>query len=95
MTTLHLTPSRAQGDMTNAIGKLNDVLAKEPFRSHVQPELVSPSVLSELAAGDPIPALRLLHYSALPTSSVVASFLLRVSTQPLLSATDQRFVDEL
>ena len=61
----------------------------------MEPDLISKGALRELTAGDPVPALRLLHHGALQTSSVVTSFLLRSSSQPLLSATDQRFVDEM
>jgi len=91
-----MEPSRPTGDVSNALGKLHRELTREPFRSKL-PDLKTPgAALQALGDGsDPIPALKLLHHCALSASTPLANFLLGSAVHPLISATDQRFVDEL
>jgi hypothetical protein len=53
------------------------------------------AVASLEGGGNPVPVLRLLHTCALGASAPLSAFLLASSGQPLLSATDQRFVEEM
>jgi hypothetical protein len=92
-----IEPSRSTGDLSNAIGKLGQILSREPFKSGPLPGCsTTRSVLSTLEGGaDPVAALRILHHYSLTVSPELADYLLQRSGQPLLSATDQRFVEEI
>ena len=78
--------------MANALGKLRNVLRSEPYRAVVPRHL---DLLEKLQEGSPVPALQLLNACAFQASAVLAKFLMQKSAQPLLSATDLGFTEEM
>lgn len=91
------TVTRATGDIRNAIGKLRAILSKEPFKTKLPKEGMNISVLLNIIGdgSDPVPVLKLLSHCALRMDSQLTSVILSYSGHPLLSATDQKFVEEM